>query len=243
MTFRMLVHIFVSFVLITALNFASSPASAQAPAQIQVPSAAPSIPAEISVTAEQRYFSPLSIFRLSASLEAAGPNAEAAVQSLETATAKLKEAVKSLSTRAVVYVRKESLHNANRENSAPSGNSAIKAQRQISVETTETDKAGKLIDLLFRSGVSAITQTQLFSPSEDRAHLDAVQQATDKAKRKAELVAASLGVKLGNILSASVTEEPPATELREGIEHGLGPISGGVQDSNVLVTVRFEVVH
>jgi len=55
------------------------------------------------------------------------------------------------------------------------------------------------------------------------------------------MTAASLGVKLGKILSANVTEEPEGIAFREGLERGLDALRAKDHDSLIVVTVRYAI--
>ena len=205
--------------------------------------AEPEMPAEISVSAEAHYFSPPDTVRLIVLIEATGQTAADAVQALETGTTKVKDTLKTSGVTATLTVLRQNLFNAAQKGSPISTASAVKAQRVAAIEAQDLDKAGRIIDQLLRSGAAAVSEVQYVAAPESKSHLEAVRKATEDAKAKAALVAGSFGVKLGRLLSAGITEEPPLPVVREGMERMSELPHGAERDLAVSVTVRFEITR
>ncbi len=78
------------------------------------------------------------------------------------------------------------------------------ANNIVRIKTTKLDDVGKLIDAAMQAGANNINRLMFTLKDEEAARLDALRQASAKAKAKAEAIAASLGLKILRI--ASVTE-------------------------------------
>jgi len=78
------------------------------------------------------------------------------------------------------------------------------ANNIVRIKTAKLDEVGKLIDAAMQAGANNINRLMFTLKDEDAARLDALRQASAKAKTKAEAIAASLGLKVLRI--ASVTE-------------------------------------
>ena len=74
----------------------------------------------------------------------------------------------------------------------------------VRIKTARLDEVGKMIDAAMQAGANNINRLAFTLKDEEGARLDALKQATAKAKAKAEAIAASLGLKVVKI--ASVTE-------------------------------------
>ena len=78
------------------------------------------------------------------------------------------------------------------------------ANNIVRIKTAKLDDVGKLIDAVMQAGANNINRLVFTLKDEEAARLDALRQASAKAKAKAEAIAASLGLKILRI--ASVTE-------------------------------------
>jgi hypothetical protein len=78
------------------------------------------------------------------------------------------------------------------------------ANNIVRIKTTKLDDVGKLIDAAMQAGANNINRLMFTLKDEEAARLDALRQASAKAKAKAEAIAASLGLKILRI--TSVTE-------------------------------------
>jgi uncharacterized protein YggE len=78
------------------------------------------------------------------------------------------------------------------------------ANNIVRIKTAKLDDVGKLIDAAMQAGANNINRLVFTLKDEEAARLDALRQASAKAKAKAEAIAASLGLKILRI--ASVTE-------------------------------------
>jgi len=78
------------------------------------------------------------------------------------------------------------------------------ANNIVRIKTAKLDDVGKLIDAAMQAGANNINRLMFTLKDEEAARLDALRQASVKAKAKAEAIAASLGLKILRI--SSVTE-------------------------------------
>lgn len=78
------------------------------------------------------------------------------------------------------------------------------ANNIVRIKTSKLDDVGKLIDAAMQAGANNINRLLFTLKDEEAARLDALRQASAKAKAKAEAIAASLGLKILRI--SSVTE-------------------------------------
>jgi uncharacterized protein len=78
------------------------------------------------------------------------------------------------------------------------------ATNVVRIKTAKLDEVGKMIDAAMQAGANNINRLAFTLKDEEAARLDALKQAAAKAKVKAEVIAASLGLKVVRI--ASVTE-------------------------------------
>jgi len=78
------------------------------------------------------------------------------------------------------------------------------ANNMVRIKISKLDDVGKVIDAAMQSGANNINRLAFTLKDEEGARLDALKQASAKAKVKAEAIAASLGLKIVRI--ASVTE-------------------------------------
>jgi len=198
------------------------------------------MPSEISVTAEERFFQSPASVRVVAMVESSGASAAQCTEALEAAAKKVKDGLMQHHPEAQISVRQQSITSAS-QSAAITPQTAVKAQRQLGIEIRDIEKTGPLIDQVLRSGAAAVSNVTFLAPDNESAQLEAVRRAGEKARKKAEMTAASLGVKLGKILSANVTEEPEGIAFREGLERGLDALRAKDHDSLIVVTVRYAI--
>jgi len=78
------------------------------------------------------------------------------------------------------------------------------ANNIVQIKTAKLDEVGKMIDAAMQAGANNINRLMFTLKDEEAARLDALRQASAKAKAKAEAIAASLGLKVLRI--STVTE-------------------------------------
>lgn len=89
------------------------------------------------------------------------------------------------------------------------------ANNIVRIKTAKLDDVGKLIDAAMQAGANNINRLVFTLKDEEAARLEALRQASAKAKTKAEAIAASLGLKVLRIASVSESERSFQPILRQ----------------------------
>jgi uncharacterized protein YggE len=118
------------------------------------------------------------------------------------------------------------------------------ANASISVRARDLDRAGGLVDAAVAAGANSV-----YGPSLDRSDADelanqALADAVDDARRKAEALAEAAGGSLGRVISVSeagASAPPMPYAARESALAADVPIEPGTQEIQASVTVVFEL--
>lgn len=121
------------------------------------------------------------------------------------------------------------------------------ASNSVRIKTNNLDLVGKLIDSSMQAGANNVNRLVFTLKDEQGAQLEALRQASAKAKVKAEAIAASLGLKIVKI--ASITEgertvQPiyrQAMAARAEVAQAPTPVEPGTVDVRSTVTLTAEV--
>jgi len=123
------------------------------------------------------------------------------------------------------------------------------ANNIVRIKTAKLDEVGKLIDAAMQAGANNINRLLFTLKDEEAARLDALRQASAKAKVKAEAIAASLGLKVLRI--AAVTEgersfqpiyrQAPMARGEALAAQAPTPVEPGTVDVRSTVTLTAEV--
>ena len=111
----------------------------------------------------------------------------------------------------------------------------------LAAETATTTKASAIIDTAISAGASEVTDVDYFVREESAAHLAVVKEATERGRKKAELLASSLGVSLGELLSASITETSAGSIERYNNMIGKDVSNYTEKELQILANLRFAV--
>ncbi|MCE9671748.1 SIMPL domain-containing protein [Myxococcus stipitatus] len=79
----------------------------------------------------------------------------------------------------------------------------------VSVHVTELSRVGSLLDQALAAGANRVDQVRFGLARQDTVQGEALRQAVTRARKSAEVLAASLGVKLGAVVDASTVTAPP----------------------------------
>jgi len=79
----------------------------------------------------------------------------------------------------------------------------------VSVHVTELSRVGSLLDQALAAGANRVDQVRFGLARQEAVQGEALRQAVTRARKSAEVLAASLGVKLGAVVDASTVTEPP----------------------------------
>jgi uncharacterized protein YggE len=87
--------------------------------------------------------------------------------------------------------------------------SGYRASNIISVHVRDLPRLGQLIDRALSAGANRGDGVRFALSKEEAMRAEALRQAVDRARRTAEVLASSLGVRLGPVLDASTVAEVP----------------------------------
>jgi uncharacterized protein YggE len=85
-----------------------------------------------------------------------------------------------------------------------------RASNTMSVHIRELTRMGELIDRALAAGANRVDGVRFALSKEDAVRAEALRQAVERARRTAEVLASSLGVRLGPVLDASTVAEVPS---------------------------------
>ncbi|RKG80190.1 DUF541 domain-containing protein [Corallococcus exercitus] len=118
----------------------------------------------------------------------------------------------------------------------------------VSVHVTDLSKVGGLLDKALAAGANRVDSVRFGLSRQDAVQGEALRQAVARARKSADVLAASLNVKLGAVLDAStVTEAPrlyPATfamDMAESRAAPTTPIQPEEQTVQAKVTLIFAI--
>lgn len=206
----------------------------------QTPAAEPM--REIAVTAQARSWVPGELARITLSVRGDGSTAAEALSAIDDAARKVREALSKLNVKLRISKRGENFSSAAGKGAAISRGTAVIAERFLGVETSSLKSVGVVIDKALGAGAASVSSVEYFALGGEKQLLQAVNEATEKAKRKAQLVAQNLSVKLGPLIAATVTEEPQGAVLRRQMQQGIDSSRFSEKETNVYVNIRFEAL-
>lgn len=180
---------------------------------------------------------------ITVSLAQTAPTAAEAIAKLEATTTQLRDALKPLGTKWQSHLRDERYAPSGQNSGPLSATTAVSVKREIAVETDDPAKIGVGIDLLTKLAGASVTDISFSVRGASNEQLELLSKASSLAKLKAEKMAAGLGVKLGRMLSAQLTEEPDGAAIRERMAQGESPLNFQDQRLKLYVTVRYEAVQ
>ncbi len=191
--------------------------------------------------------------RLTVAVETRGATAsEAAARNARTAQAIIDAVSARAGTSGKVETAQYTLHAEYDYSKAENRRRLIGyvANNAVTVTSDELDAAGELIDAALGSGANSVTSLVFYRKDQSDVRRQALLEAGRRARETAEAIAESLGVELGDLLSASSeigpVVGPPPMRLR-GLAHAEAamdaatPIAAGEIDVEMAVRVVFGV--
>lgn len=197
------------------------------------------VPEDLTVSGDAAFAIAPDFTAISARIEQTSATGKEASAALTTRAAKLAEALRTVDASVKTRLRGDKYLPPAPGALALKASAPVTIQRTISIETTELEKVGQLIDTALLSGASVVTEVTSSARSNQRPLLDAIELATKRAREKAELTASALGAKLGAVLSTVVTEEPEGEALRQQLQLGAAVTDYGDRVQHVYVSVRY----
>lgn len=198
-------------------------------------------PREIAVFADARVVVAADTVMITLLIEDTGKSAAEALIAADKKMEQVKKAVEALNAGAVASVRGSQLQAAGSPGAGLSGASAMRAQRLLGVKTSQVTRAGEIVDTALASGAQKAMYVDYTVENSAEAQLLAIKEASDRARKKAELLAQTLGVKLGGLLSATVTEDPEGAAVREQMRLGRDLAQFTEKEIHTMANLRFSV--
>jgi uncharacterized protein YggE len=122
-----------------------------------------------------------------------------------------------------------------------------RASNTLSVHMRELARMGDIIDQALAAGANRVDGVRFALSNEDTVRAEALKQAVERAHRQAEVLASSLGIRLGPVLDASTVAEVPRPFLArmsfEAVNKG-GPTTPILPEEQTLtarVTVTYSI--
>ncbi len=199
------------------------------------------IPNEVAVTADAWAWAPPDHVRLTILLRASGATAGEAQAIILEKEGKIVQALKQLAPDNFQVLPRGDKFTAGEKGAAIAKNSPITVERYLGIETAALNKAAQLVDAALNAGGESVTDVLYLVKNDASLNELAMQDATKKARGKAEAIAKSLGVQLGPLLSATVSEEPAGRIIREKFQRGVELEMFGDNDMHVFVSLRFGI--
>ncbi len=178
--------------------------------------------------------------QISVIVEERGDDAAKTSAGVEKKAASVVEAVKSVAGATLQVRSREVSISLAQKNSASSGSGAV-ARKIVGMETADLSKVGQILDTAIKSGAVQVSEVRYLVRDGTQEKTRAVEEATVKAKQKADGVAKSLGVKLGDLIEAVVTEEPGEKTERLQRQQGENPEQTADEDIHVFVSLRYAI--
>lgn len=123
------------------------------------------------------------------------------------------------------------------------------AERQMNVKVDDLDRLGRLVEGAVAAGVNQVSPPQLDSSRRETKHREALAVAAKDARANAEVLAETLGAKLGNPISisdGSAPPRPPVPQLRMAAameSDSAATYNAGDLTITATVSVVFELVN
>lgn len=122
------------------------------------------------------------------------------------------------------------------------------ASNIIAIELEGLDRVGPVIDAAFTAGANQLEGVRFQLKNDTAVRERALQDAVKEARRKAEVIAEALGVRLAGVLEVS---EGGVSILERGAPQGFAgvraaadtPVSPGQLDVNANVTVKYRIAE
>ena len=121
------------------------------------------------------------------------------------------------------------------------------ARNSVSVKIDDLSKAGAVLDAASNAGANEVYGPMLSRSNQDKLQADALRDAVDDARRKAQTLAKAAGVSLGSVtaITEGFSGGGPEPYYAGGAERAVldkaAPIEPGTQDVQATVTVTFAI--
>jgi len=173
-------------------------------------------------------------------VETTGKTAQLSRDAGEKIVSDIKNKLNSDLGNGVTVSRRDIKYSGANPGSPMSEKAVIRMRRFIGVTTSNIEKVPQIIDTALAQGASEITAVELSVQNANQSVNQTIELATQRTKEKAEILAKSLGVKLGGIIDATITEDPAGKMIRLDQQRGQ-TLALSDQNIHVYVNARFEI--
>ena len=114
----------------------------------------------------------------------------------------------------------------------------------VRVTTGELAQVGKILDSAMEAGANDVRGLSFSLKDEQPVRAQALREAVSRARAEAEVIAASLGVKLGRVRAVEAAGEPPIIRpmmMGAAMARAATPVEPGTLEVHASVTVTFEI--
>lgn len=179
---------------------------------------------------------------ITATLTQTAATAADATAMLDSSANLIKTAIATLGPKWQIHLRNEQ-YSPSGQNAGPLlGSTAVTVKRDLAIETDDPARVGNGVSAVVKIAGVAVTDVTFSVRNASGEQIELLAKASAAAKLKAEKMAAGLGVKLGRLLSAQLTEEPDGSVLRERMAQGESPLTFQDEQVKLYVTVRYEAL-
>ncbi len=122
-----------------------------------------------------------------------------------------------------------------------------RVSNQVEVHVRELSRLGALLDTALGAGANRVDSVRFGLSRPEVVQGDALRNAVERARQSAQVLASSLGVKLGAVLDASTVSEPqppmPMVAHFEMARAGAADVTTPIQPQEQTVTARVTLVY
>jgi uncharacterized protein len=114
----------------------------------------------------------------------------------------------------------------------------------VRVTTGDLAQVGKILDSAMEAGANDVRGLSFSLKDEQPVRAQALREAVSRARAEAEVIAASLGVKLGRVHAVEAAGEPPIVRpmmMGAAMARAATPVEPGTLEVHASVTVTFEI--
>ena len=114
----------------------------------------------------------------------------------------------------------------------------------VRVTTGELAQVGKILDSAMAAGANDVRGLSFSLKDEQPVRAQALREAVSRARAEAEVIAVSLGVKLGRVRAVEAAGEPPIVRpmmMGAAMARAATPVEPGTLEVHASVTVTFEI--
>jgi len=116
------------------------------------------------------------------------------------------------------------------------------AVNQVAVTVQDVELVGPVLDAALEAGANRVAGLSFFASDTETARLDAVREATDQARREAEVIAGAMGMTVVGVASVSTAGGGSVPIMRADMEMQAAmstPVEAGTQSVSATVNVTF----